>query len=136
MTKLAAEVAAASREESEGVGHLNEAVARMDVITQKNASGAEETAAAAEELNAQAHTLRSSVESLQGLVGGAGSSGYEGASAKQGRASEPRAETPSSGSKGRSPGPAIRPVLARNGSHPKGNEISSAVRDDFFTDAN
>ena len=129
VTKLAAEVAAASREESEGVGHLNEAVARIDTITQKNASGAEETAAAAEELNAQAHTLRSSVAVLQDLVGGSGAPTEAAARAVGSKESQAAPQA-------RQTAKTIRPIIAKGGSRPATGEISAAVRDDFFADSN
>jgi methyl-accepting chemotaxis protein len=67
---LVAEIAGASREQSEGIGQINSAVSQMDKVTQSNASNAEETAASAEELSAQAATLQDSVADLRRLVGG------------------------------------------------------------------
>lgn len=71
---LVAEIAGASREQSEGIGQINSAVGQMDKVTQSNASSAEETAASAEELNAQAVTLQEAVSDLRRLVGGASDS--------------------------------------------------------------
>jgi methyl-accepting chemotaxis protein len=70
--ELAAQVAAACREQSQGIGQINSAVSQMDKVTQSNAANAEESAAAAEELNAQAETLKDSVFQLERLVGGSG----------------------------------------------------------------
>ena len=67
---LAAEVAAASREQSQGVSQVNLAVTEMDKVTQANAANAEESSAAAEELNAQAETLTDAMTELLRLVGG------------------------------------------------------------------
>jgi methyl-accepting chemotaxis protein len=67
--ELAAEVAGASREQSQGFAQINTAVGQMDKVTQGNASTAEESAAAAEQLNAQAETMRHSVTELLELVG-------------------------------------------------------------------
>jgi methyl-accepting chemotaxis protein len=67
---LVAEVAGASREQSQGIDQINTAVNQMDKITQSNAASAEESAAAAEELNAQALTLNDAVSELLALVGG------------------------------------------------------------------
>ncbi|MDR3457678.1 MAG: methyl-accepting chemotaxis protein [Verrucomicrobiae bacterium] len=68
--ELAAEVANASREQTEGITQINTAVGQMDKVTQSNAASAEESAAAAEELNAQAETMKQSVAELLQLVGG------------------------------------------------------------------
>ena len=70
MDELAAEVASASREQTQGVAQINKAVSQVDKITQSNAATAEESAAAAEELNAQAETMKQSVAELLKLVGG------------------------------------------------------------------
>jgi methyl-accepting chemotaxis protein len=70
--ELVAEVAGASREQTEGITQINIAVGQMDKVTQSNAANAEESAAAAEELNAQAETMKQSVTDLQQLVGGKG----------------------------------------------------------------
>jgi methyl-accepting chemotaxis protein len=49
---LVSEIAAASKEQSQGVDQVNTRhVTDMDQITQQNASSAEESAAASEELN-------------------------------------------------------------------------------------
>jgi methyl-accepting chemotaxis protein len=69
--KLLAEIATASREQSEGVNQVNEAVAQMDKIVQSNAGSAQESASAAHEMSAQAEVLRRIAEELQWLTGGA-----------------------------------------------------------------
>ena len=69
--ELAAEVAGASREQTQGITQINAAVGQMDKVTQGNAASAVECAAAAEELNAQAETMQQSVGELLQLVGGA-----------------------------------------------------------------
>lgn len=61
---LVAEVAEASKEQSQGIVQINTAVAQMDKVTQSNASGAEESASAATELNAQAVSLKEAVDGL------------------------------------------------------------------------
>ena len=68
--ELAAEVAGASREQTQGIIQINTAVGQMDKVTQSNAASAEESAAAAEELNAQAEAMKQSVMELLQLVGG------------------------------------------------------------------
>ena len=66
--ELAAAVATASSEQTEGISQVTAAVGQMDKITQSNAANAEESAAAAEELNGQAHTMREVVTHLLELV--------------------------------------------------------------------
>ena len=68
--ELAAEVASASQEQSQGIDQVNSAVSQMDKVTQANAANAEESASAAEELNAQADTLKEAVQELLELVDG------------------------------------------------------------------
>ena len=68
--ELAAEVAGASREQTQGITQINIAVSQMDKVTQSNAASAEESAAASEELSAQAETTNQSVAELLKLVGG------------------------------------------------------------------
>ena len=67
---LATEIATASKEQSQGIGQVNDAVAQVDKVTQSNAAAAEEGASAAEELNAQAAELNHLVGDLLNLVGG------------------------------------------------------------------
>jgi len=54
---IVAEISAASREQSAGVGQVGEAVTQMDQATQQNAALVEESAAAAESLKAQAEQM-------------------------------------------------------------------------------
>jgi methyl-accepting chemotaxis protein len=68
--ELVAEIAAASREQNEGISQVNAAIGEMDKVTQNNAASAEESASASEELNAQAATLKDSVGELLKLVDG------------------------------------------------------------------
>ena len=68
--ELAAEVAHASGEQTQGIAQINNAVSQMDKVTQANAATAEESAGAAEELNAQAETMKGVVAELLALVGG------------------------------------------------------------------
>lgn len=55
---LVLDVAAASKEQAGGVSQMNKAMGQVDVVTQRNASGAEELASTAEELTAQAQGLQ------------------------------------------------------------------------------
>jgi methyl-accepting chemotaxis protein len=67
--ELVAEVAVACKEQSDGIGQANTAVAQMDKVTQANVTRAEESAAAGEELSAQANALKKVTDELQNLVG-------------------------------------------------------------------
>jgi methyl-accepting chemotaxis protein len=67
---LVAEIAAASQEQSQGIGQVAQAVQQMDLVTQSNAATSEESAAAAEELSSQSEQLRSLVHQLEGIVSG------------------------------------------------------------------
>jgi methyl-accepting chemotaxis protein len=68
---LVVEIAAASKEQNQGLGQVSTAISQMDKVTQSNAGTAEESAAAAEELNAQSVSMKESVSDLLRLVGGA-----------------------------------------------------------------
>ena len=70
--ELVGEIAAASNEQSQGIGQVNTAVAEMDKVVQQNAANAEESASASEEMNAQAEQMKSVVGELMRLVGGTG----------------------------------------------------------------
>ncbi len=67
--QLVAEVAVASREQSDGLAQIGTAISQMDKVTQTNAANAEETASAAEELNAQSQELKNTSGELASLVG-------------------------------------------------------------------
>jgi methyl-accepting chemotaxis protein len=58
---LIAEIAAASKEQSQGIREINDAVTQMDKLTQQNAANALESASASEELSSQAMELQSMV---------------------------------------------------------------------------
>ncbi len=69
-TDLVAEITAASKEQTEGISHVNSSVNEMDKVTQSNAANAEESAGASEELNAQAVQMSHLVTELTGLIRG------------------------------------------------------------------
>ena len=71
VNSLVGEIAAASKEQSQGIDQVNTAVAQMDKVTQSNAASAEESAAAAEELSSQSIQLSQMVGELVALVGSA-----------------------------------------------------------------
>ena len=70
--ELVAEIATASKEQSQGISQVNAAVTEMDKVTQANAAGAEESASAATELHSQAEVLKEAVAELLQLVGESG----------------------------------------------------------------
>ncbi len=57
VTDIIGEISAAALEQSQGIGQVNEAVTRLDQMTQQNAALVEESAAAAESLKDQAHRM-------------------------------------------------------------------------------
>jgi methyl-accepting chemotaxis protein len=57
VTDIIGEISAAALEQSQGIGQVNEAVTRLDQMTQQNAALVEESAAAAESLKGQAHRM-------------------------------------------------------------------------------
>ena len=67
-----AEIATASREQTQGIGQINSAVAQIDRVTQANAATAEESASAAEELRAQSAALKDGIRRLLSVVDDAG----------------------------------------------------------------
>ena len=66
---LVAEIAAASREQAQGIEQINETVSDMERGVQQNAANAQETASAAEQLNSQAVELADLVAELNALLG-------------------------------------------------------------------
>jgi methyl-accepting chemotaxis protein len=69
MNALIAEIAAASREQAQGISQVNTAVGQMDKVTQSSAANAEESAAASEQLSAQAEQMAGMVGELAQLLG-------------------------------------------------------------------
>ena len=55
---LVVEIAAASNEQAQGIAQVDPGLKQVDLVTQQNTAGAEESASAAEQLSAQANTLR------------------------------------------------------------------------------
>ena len=75
VSDLVEEIAAASREQAQGIDQVNVAVGQLDQVTQKNASGAEESASASEEMNSQAEGMKDMVRELTAVIGGVSASG-------------------------------------------------------------
>ena len=57
VTDLISEIAAATHEQSSGIGQVSDAVSQLDQVTQQNAALVEQSAAASESLKHQAHSL-------------------------------------------------------------------------------
>lgn len=62
VSDIVAEIAAASREQSEGINQVNKALLQMDDMTQQNAALVEEAAAAAEAIDGQSRELENLVQ--------------------------------------------------------------------------
>jgi len=78
------EIAAASNEQSQGIGQVNCAVAEMDKVVQGNAASAEESASASEEMNAQAEEMKGIVQQLLTMVEGGAAADNRAENADQG----------------------------------------------------
>jgi methyl-accepting chemotaxis protein len=61
VTEIIAEISAASQEQSVGIEQINEAVMKMDEVTQQNTALVEEAAATADSLMDQADELMKAV---------------------------------------------------------------------------
>jgi len=65
VTQIIDEITVAAKEQSDGIGNVNESVARLDEMTQQNAALVEQSAAAAGSMRHQAHALVQSVAVFQ-----------------------------------------------------------------------
>jgi len=74
---LAAEIAAASREQSQGIDQVNNAVAEVDRVIQQTAAHSEQSAAASHEMMAEAERMKGHVSELLVLVKGNKAKTYE-----------------------------------------------------------
>jgi methyl-accepting chemotaxis protein len=70
--ELVAEIAAASKEQTQGIEQVDKTVGEMNNMSQVNAAGAEESASASEELSGQADQMKAMVGELAVLVGRTG----------------------------------------------------------------
>lgn len=136
---LVSEVAAASREQSQGVEQINAAVRQMDTIVQTNSSAAEESASSAEELNAQAISLNASIDQLARIVGATSAAAAEAeapvapVATKQAKAAALNGRTPLNGTfstKGNGYGHELPPGLpVLNGRQGQNHRIVPTVSD-------
>jgi methyl-accepting chemotaxis protein len=93
---LVAEIAAAAREQAQGIRQVGVAMTQMDRVTQGNAASAEQSSSAAEELANQAQLLQDNVEQLQTLIASTSQSGDGSGASRpgwQGRRSDKRTTT-------------------------------------------
>ncbi len=81
--ELVGEIAAASREQSQGIEQVTLATTEMDKVVQQNAANAEENASASEEMNAQGEEMLGFVAELVALVGGNGNENGNGNGRRQ-----------------------------------------------------
>jgi methyl-accepting chemotaxis protein len=68
--ELVSEIAAASKEQAQGITQISRAIADMDRVVQRNAANAQQSASAAEELNAQAIGMKEHVGEMIAVVEG------------------------------------------------------------------
>ncbi len=94
--ELIKEIAAASQEQAEGIGHINKAVSEMDRLIQDTAALSEESAGTAGEMNGLAARMKGDVGSLIQVVGADGKK----AAKSRGLARTPAAEPLVAGSYG------------------------------------
>ena len=67
--ELAGEIAVSSREQAQGIEHLNRAVQEMDKVVQQNAASAEGNASMSQEIGAQIDPMKKMISELEFLVG-------------------------------------------------------------------
>lgn len=67
---LVAEIAAASKEQAQGIDQINTSIAEMDKVVQQNAANSEESAGASQELSAQAEELNVIIAELNTIIRG------------------------------------------------------------------
>lgn len=65
VSDIIGEITAASADQSQGIGQVNQSVMQLDQMTQQNAALVEEAAAAATSLEQQAQTLQSAVATFK-----------------------------------------------------------------------
>lgn len=136
MDQLVGEIAAASQEQSQGIGLISTSVTHVDQVTQSTVSGAGESAAAAAKLRVQADNLRESINELVRMVGGRSGSTTAAPIAQAPRTTESAKRKPASasgGSKSRSensslPMPATLPA---GNTTSRAKHASSPVAADF-----
>ncbi|PTY07849.1 chemotaxis protein [Opitutaceae bacterium EW11] len=110
---LVAEIATASKEQTQGIDQVNIAVSQMDKVTQSNAAGAEESASAAESLNSQAKALDHGVAELRSFVDGTSAAAQAAEGSDSGDDHAAPEEAKDSGGPGQKPARPAAPHPAR-----------------------
>ncbi len=123
---LVAEIAGASREQSDGLVQVNLAVSQMDSITQSNAATAEESASAAAEMRAQSGSLQQLVADLRALAGARGA--QSGSTDAHGHGATTHAAPGTSAPR---PKAAPRASRAKQAARPLASQTASASNDLF-----
>jgi hypothetical protein len=72
ISNLINEIFEATQEQAQGIDQVSRATVEMDMLSQRNAAGSEETAAASEGMSAQASQIMAHVKQLVRVVGGDG----------------------------------------------------------------
>lgn len=67
--ELAREIAAASKEQAQGLQEVNKSMNQVDQVTQKNAANAEESSSASQAMNAQTRRMKETVSNMIKLLG-------------------------------------------------------------------
>ena len=117
--ELVAEISAASREQDIGVSQINQAIQRLDEVTQQNVSAADEMSATSAELADQAQELQTSIEFFKVDSEHAPKSVSRGASAAPIRAHPKPAPRPANGAK-RGPAPAKGQTVSKQQERARG----------------
>ena len=104
--ELVAQIASASKEQSDGIAQINQAVGRMEQITQANAATTEETTQSISHLTDQARSLQTVVRSLETLVRGTAASAAAGVATPEGTPQAGRPATATARPPAPSPSPA------------------------------
>ncbi|MGZ6210485.1 MAG: hypothetical protein ACXWL9_10100 [Syntrophales bacterium] len=68
VTDLVGEIAAASKEQSQGIEEISRSIHEMDKVTQQTAAMADESSSASEEMDTQAGRLKIFVRDISSLV--------------------------------------------------------------------
>lgn len=68
-SQVVTQIAASSEEQARGVGHIDEAISRIEKVTQRNAANSQETAEAAASMTEQMQTTREHLSELAAVIG-------------------------------------------------------------------
>ena len=66
---MVSQIAVSSQEQARGIGHIREAISRMEQVTQNNVANARQTAEAASAMSDQVQTTRTYIQELVSVVG-------------------------------------------------------------------